>query len=440
MTPLTFASPPQSYVPPIEKAVVYEVNFRAFGPKVGFAAVKARLPKMKALGVNVIWLMPVQPVGKLRSVGQLGSPYALADYDSVNPEFGTSSDLREFVKAAHKLKMGVILDWVPDHTAWDHAWITAHPDWYLKTPSGQISIPRGTNWNDVAGFDFSNAAMRTAMIQSMKGWISNYDIDGFRCDAADRMPQTFWKSAMGSLRASTPKKLLMLAEGFAAENYASGFDLTYGWNFNSRLREIFKGKSASELSASAKFEQRGIPIGAGRLRFTTNHDIAAWEGSEAELYHTPAGARTAFAITALYGGVPLIYTGQEVGFSKRIPIFDQSSIDWPLHSEVTEWMSRLIDFRQRQKALQTGSVSDFSSKDVVAFIRSNDKDEIMVLANVRGQSSSTAIPQENRGEWKDVLAKRTLVVAEQMVLGAYEHRVLQRRHDPARKLYEARVR
>ena len=149
--------------------------------------------------------MPVQPVGQIRSAGGLGSPYALCDYEAVNPEFGDEKDLQELVRAAHDLKMRVILDWVPDHTAWDHPWIKNHPDWYLKGPDGKISIPPGTNWNDVAALDYSNMALRSEMARQMRFWIDRYKVDGFRCDAADRLPIDFWKATIDTLRSSTSK-------------------------------------------------------------------------------------------------------------------------------------------------------------------------------------------------------------------------------------------
>src|SRR5579862_9080112 len=240
------AAPP-SYVPDLSSLVVYEANLRAISPRDSFRVLTSRLGPIEALGVNVIWLMPVQPVGKLKSAGGLGSPYSLEDFSAVNPEFGDEQDLRNLVQEAHRLRMGVIHDWVGDHTSWDNPWITQHPDWYLKDAQGRIESPPGTGWSDVAALDYRSTALQKELIADMKGWIERDNVDGFRCDAADRMPASFWKTDIDALRASTPKRLLMLAEGARAEDYASGFDLTYGWEFNSKLRAIFGGESATGL-------------------------------------------------------------------------------------------------------------------------------------------------------------------------------------------------
>ncbi len=198
-------------VPSLDRAVVYEANLRAHAPEYGFKAVTRRLGAIRKLGVNVLWLMPIQPVGKLRSAGGLGSPYAPASFDLVNPEFGSEADFRDLVRSAHRQKMAVILDWVANHTAWDHPWIAQHPNWYTRNAKGEIQIPAGTNWQDVADLDFGNPEMRKAMAASMQSWIDRFDIDGFRCDTADNVPFDFWKDAIQGLRAKSPRKLLMLA-------------------------------------------------------------------------------------------------------------------------------------------------------------------------------------------------------------------------------------
>lgn len=413
-------------VPDLPAAVVYEANLRALAPNVGFDGLRARLPQIKTLGVNVLWLMPVQPVGKVRSAGGLGSPYAVADFNGFNAEFGDEARFRRLVAAAHKLKMAVILDWVGDHTAWDCSWIEDHPDWYLHTASGAISIPAGTGWNDVAALDYKNRTMRAAMVRSMARWVSEFAIDGFRCDAADRIPIDFWRDAIATLRKATSKRLLMLAEGFRAEDYAAGFDLTYGWDFCSKLREVFKGGPATEIAKSAAFEARGIPVGARRLRFVTNHDISAWEGSTLEFYKTPDGLRTAFTIAALYGGTPLIYAGQEVDWDKRIPIFDESAIDWKRSPETIRWLGRLIALRQATPAFLVGELTDFSTFDVVAFSRAKGGDQAIVLANVRNQAVIATIPSDLRGRWKDGLSGADISIDSQVRLAPYGRAVFVR--------------
>jgi glycosidase len=414
------------YVPDISKAVVYEANLRALGPSVGFDSLRSRLPAIKSYGTNVIWLMPVQPVGKLRSAGGLGSPYAPADFDAINPEFGDTKSFQLLVGEAHKLKMAVIIDWVADHTSWDCPWIKDHPDWYLHNAKGEITIPPGTGWNDVAALDYKNAAMRTAMITSMEGWITRFGIDGFRCDSSDRMPFDFWKTAIASLKATAHSKILMLAEGFKAEDYAEGFDLTYGWDFCSKLRQVFAGKPATGLAASSAYKARDIPKGARRLRFVTNHDISAWEGSMLELYKSREGMRTAFTITTLYGGTPLIYTGQEVDWDKRIPIFDHSAIEWYKSPEAGLWLGRLMRAYKSHPAFTNGDVKDLSTGDVVLFTRSSSSDEALVVANVRDHVQTVTIPSELTGRWADGLSGSAVNIGLKLELQPYGRMVLVR--------------
>lgn len=417
------------YVPDLSEAVVYEANLRAFEPHAGFDGVTQAIWRIKALGANVLWLMPVQPVGKLRSAGGIGSPYATSDFDALNPEFGNEESFRGLVEAAHKRKMAVILDWAADHTSWDSVWIKAHPGWFLRDSKGAISIPPGTGWNDVAALDYKNAEMRSAMIASMKGWISKYNIDGFRCDSADRMPFDFWKTAISTLRASTSKRLLMLAEGYRADDYAAGFDLTYGWHFCSGLRNAFGGRSAREIGAAAIDEQEEIPAGARRLRFITNHDISAWEASTLEMYKSDQGSRTAFALAALYGGTPLIYTGEEVGWGKRIPIFGDSEIDWKDDAGDSVWMADLLKLRVQNPALRSGVGSDLSSQNVVLFTRVRGSHEAIVAANVRSQPETVSVPKGYQGSWRNGLTGQTSTLGTELSLPPYGCFVYTRKRD-----------
>jgi 1,4-alpha-glucan branching enzyme len=417
----------ESVLPDLPKVVVYEANLRAFGPEHGFEALERRLGDIERLGVNVIWLMPIQPVGKVRSVGGLGSPYAVADYDAVNTEFGTAAQFKRLIIDAHRHRIAVILDWVADHTAWDNPWVALHSDWYLHTPTGEISVPTGTQWNDVAGLDYRNLKMRQAMVDAMKWWVARYDIDGFRCDAADRVPAEFWKDAISELRSAAPKPLLMLAEGFRPEDYASGFDLTYGWNLNYKLREAFAGKPASDVVASAKFEQRDVPAGARRLRFITNHDLSAWEGSLIDFYKTAQGVRAAFAVTALLGGNPLVYSGQEVGWDKRVPIFDRSSIDWGRDTETAQWMSRVLSLRAAHPSLIDGTTADLSTADVVFFRREARGDEALVAINVRADRRTVPVSERFVGIWTDGMSGARVDLGPRLEVSPYQTVVLLRK-------------
>ncbi|MFN5311437.1 MAG: alpha-amylase family glycosyl hydrolase, partial [Flavobacteriales bacterium] len=216
---------PLVYVPSTEQATIYEVNLRAQSSEGNLQGVISKLQHIKDLGTNLIWLMPIYEQGITNSVN---SPYCIKDYTKVSPEYGTLSDLRALTDQAHALGMAVIMDWVANHTSWDHPWITEHPEWYSKNSAGQIIIPPGTNWNDVADLNFDQAAMRKAQIDAMKYWVLEANVDGFRCDYADGVPYTFWQDAITQLRALPNRDLLMLAEGTRTDHYQAGFDLTYG--------------------------------------------------------------------------------------------------------------------------------------------------------------------------------------------------------------------
>lgn len=411
------------YLPSPSQTVIYEANLRTFAPGHAFAELRARLPVIHSLGVNVIWLMPIQPVGKLRSAGGLGSPYAVADYDAVNPEFGNFADFRRLVAEAHRLRMALIIDWVANHTAWDHPWITAHPDWYVHGADGKISIPKGTNWNDVAQLDYTKPVVWTAMTDAMRSWISRYDIDGFRCDTADWVRADFWKQAVTALRSTSKRPILMLAEGYRADHYDSGFDLTYAWHFYDRLVDIFKGGKALSLAGAVADEARGVPASARRLRFTSNHDKSAWEGTALDFFHSPDGERTAFLLAACYGGTPLIYEGQEVEWSKRIPLFDDSKIDWGTGADARTWMTTLLQLRREHSALREGQVTDLSTDDVVAFSRRGTGEEAIVLANVRGRGATLDVPALAELGWREAFSGEVARHSASVVLPPYGRRV-----------------
>lgn len=410
-------------IPKVEDAVVYEANLRAFGPKGGFNALSRRLDEIQKLGVNVLWLMPIQPVGKVRSAGGLGSPYAVANYDAVNPEFGTSEDFQRLVKDAHRRKMAVIIDWVPNHTAWDNPWIKAHPEWYTRDAQGNITVPAGTNWQDVADLNYDNPDLRRAMVAAMKGWIERYGIDGFRVDTADYVPHEFWKEAVPAIRSSTSRPLFMLAEGFRPDHYTAGFDLTYGWNFYHRLKEIYAGAKATVLAGADAAERENIPADARRLRFITNHDFAAWEGTPLDFFRTPEGVRTAFTVTALYGGTPLLYNGQEVAWPERIPLFEKSNIDWNRDPDAGKWIKGLLDLRQKHAALRVGKVEDASTENAVVFARSHGAEEFLIVANVRDRENGVSLTEARQGKWRDAWTNKTVSLGGSLTLPAYAHRI-----------------
>jgi glycosidase len=262
---------------------VYEVNVRQYSSNSKLASVTSDIPRLKSLGVDVLWLMPIYPIGVTNRLGSLGSPYSIKDYKKVNPEFGTAADLKALVKAAHKAGMHVILDWVANHTAWDNAWVTNHPDWYTQV-NGQIISPAGTGWNDVADLNYDNQDMRAAMISSMKYWVTNFDVDGFRCDAAGMVPQDFWEQATTELAKS--KKLFMLAEdGSSSGLLQNAFNANYSWSLLGNLKTLASGYgSQTQIENLMDQESYSYPTGTFPLNFITNHDENSWNGTAKEFY------------------------------------------------------------------------------------------------------------------------------------------------------------
>ncbi len=427
VVPVTPVGPtPFAGVPSAKDAVMYEVNLRAMSSEGTFKGVEARLDAVKALGVNVLWLMPIHPVGVLKSVGQLGSPYSVQNYTAVNSEFGTLADFQSLVKAAHERNMAVVIDWVANHTSWDNPWIAAHDDWYTKDASGKITIPAGTNWADVADLNFNNAAMRQAMIEAMKYWILNANIDGFRCDYADGVPQDFWRQAIDSLKALPNRQYILLAEGSRADHYSAGFQMTYSWNFYGQLKNTYQSNlNAATIFTSHNNEMNSLPTDALKLRFTTNHDESAWDKSPVTLFNGQAGALSAFVLSAFVGGVPLMYSGQEVGRADNTPFFSRSAINWAANSTTLTAYQQLMTFRKSSIAARTGTLTSFADNDVVVFKKKAGTEEILVMVNLRNSvvnyNIATALANTN---WINALDNTALRLGTQLTLQPYQYLIL----------------
>ena len=406
--------------PNLRDAVVYEVNIRAFSPEGSFKGVTDRLDQIQSVGTNVLWLMPIYPVGKLRSAGGLGSPYAVQNYDEVNPEFGTLKDFETLVKEAHKRKMQVVLDWVANHTSWDNPGL-AHKDWYHLNDKGEIQIPAGTNWKDVAALNYDSKPMRTAMIRSMQVWLQKKNIDGFRCDYADGIPADFWKTAIDTLRSSTKKPLFMLAEGARPNHLESGFDLIYGWPAYGALKDIYNGKASAKT-----WTTKGLEDTKPSIRFISNHDFAAWDGSAVQQFGGQDASFGAFAVSALSRGVPMIYTGQEIGWEPRVPFFTKSPIDWSTGKTVLDKYQRLMNFRRNSLAPKSDTFVAFSNERVIGFVKRMGNEQMMILANSGKDSGQISIPIEDQGKWRNALSDEPEGITGSKDLRPYEVLVLSR--------------
>ena len=299
----------QEELPWHKDASIYEVNIRQFSPEGSFVAIIPHLERIKNMGTDILWLMPVYPIGIKDKKGGLGSYYAITDYKEINPEFGTKEDFKRLVEAAHDLGMKVILDWVANHTAWDHIWVERHPDWYTADEEGNSPIvPRDndgkpTDWTDVAELNFENQDMRDEMIACMMFWVREFDIDGYRCDVAGFVPTDFWERTRDSL--DSVKKVFMLAEWEDEDLHKKAFDATYGWNFHHLLNDIAQDKKPIfSVIEHMNEELQKFPPSAYRMNFITNHDENSWNGTVEERMGTSADNMAVLAYT-LYG-IPLV--------------------------------------------------------------------------------------------------------------------------------------
>ncbi|RSK37450.1 alpha-amylase family glycosyl hydrolase [Hymenobacter metallilatus] len=424
-TPTQYGTP-FAGVPDRQDAALYQVNMRAFSAGGKFAGVTARLDSIKALGVNTIYLMPVYPIGSLRGVN---SPYAVQEYTTVNPEFGTLTDLRALVDGAHQRGLAVILDWVANHTSWDNAWIQQHPDWYQQNGAGQIISPPNSGFTDVAQLNFSSAPMRLAMISAMKSWVYTANVDGFRCDYADAPPVDFWKQAVDTLRAIKTHKLLLLAEGNRSNHFTAGFDYIFGFNFYGGIYQVYKnGSSATTFDALNTSEYAGATNGQQVVRYTTNHDVNGSDGTPVALFGGQSGALSAFVVASLYRGVPMVYNGQEAGMSTAIPFpFTSVKVQWDTQPAITKAHKQLLKARAASPALRRGTPTGYSTANVCAFTKTDGTDQAFVLANTRNTAVQYTVPAAlANSTWTDALRGGSVVVGTTITLPAYGYLVLRK--------------
>jgi glycosidase len=367
---------------------IYEVFTRDFSPAGNFQGVMDGLDRIQATGANVIWLMPIHPVGVKNRKEPLGSSYSVVDYRAINPDYGSEADFRRLVKAVHARGMKIIIDWVPNHTAWDHVWVSKHPARYIRDAQGAMSTPRDnegklTDWTDVADLDYSNADLRKAMIEDMKYWLDEFDIDGFRVDVAGMVPDDFWRAALPELR-QEESSIVLLAEWGDLKMHNLGYDLSYGWDSYGALKAVWKGEPANKFVEQALADQAGMPPGGARLRFTTNHDETAWDAPPITLFGGAAGARAAFVAVAFLPGVVMLYNGQEVESPQKLGLFAKEAVAWdqPNAAKALAFYRRVIDLTRTHDAFgePMQAFPTDAGKDVIAYRRGN----VVVLVNTRG--------------------------------------------------------
>lgn len=417
-------------------ATIYEVNVRQYTSEGTLAALQSHLPRLKRLGVDILWLMPVQPIGVANRKGRLGSYYSIRDYTAVNPEFGDRGDFRRFVDAAHAQGMRVILDWVANHTAFDHPWISAHKSYYALRPDGSISYARDnegreTDWTDVAELNYDNRDMRAAMIDAMRWWLVEMNIDGFRCDVAGGIPDDFWAEARAALRATRPG-IFLLAEA-EGPKYHAWFDATYGWELHHLLNRIAQGKEpATALRGYFARQDQEYGADAYRMYFTSNHDENSWNGTEFE--RMGANHEAAFVVAATAKrSLPLLYTGQEVSLDKRLRFFDKDTVDWSGPS-LAGFYSRMFELKHMQPALRNGAAGGdqrevaTNSASAYAYTRTRGGNTLVIGVNFGDEPAAAEYRSVPAGAYFDWFSGARVEVSSGGVLTipAHGYRILRK--------------
>ena len=351
---------------------IYEVNVRQYTSEGTFRAFAGHMPRLKDMGVEVLWFMPITPISIKGRKGTLGSYYACSNYTDINPEFGTLEDFRWLVSYAHQLGFKVMIDWVANHTGLDHQWTIEHPEYYLQNEHGGFYDKHG--WDDVIDLNYYNSGLRRAMIDSMKFWVETCGIDGFRCDMAHLVPLDFWREARGELDAIRP--LFWLAESDEPA-YHEAFDASYTWVWMHKSHDFCKrNMTLPELKKVLLHQQERFPRHAFRCYFTTNHDENSWNGTEFEKFGPAAKVLAVFSST--WNGIPITYSGQEIPNNRRLRFFEKDQIDWNKKPEFHDFYKQLFNLRKTHPALQAGDVSE------TRFIETNADDFVMVYERTSG--------------------------------------------------------
>jgi len=374
---------------------IYEVNLRQYTPEGTLKAFSKHLDRLKAMGVQTVWFMPINPISKLERKGSLGSYYAVSDYTALNPEYGTMDDWKQMVKDIHARGMKVIIDWVPNHTGADHRWLKSNPDFFVKDKDGKPSIPFG--WMDTRQLNYKNPALQDSMISSMKYWVSNSDIDGFRCDVAWNVPGAFWSKCISQLKSM--KSMFFLAEGDSAYLPKSGFDAVYPWHMFHVMEKIARGElPASSLDSIRLESEKMYPANTIQMYFTSNHDENSW--NKADYGSFPAEIHAPFAVftQTMQNTVPLIYSGQEEPVLRALQFFDKDPMSFQKYARAP-FYTKLLNLRKNNEALAADAsftrLKIGDEKAIYAYVREKASKKILVILNLSAKEQSITITDKN---------------------------------------------
>jgi glycosidase len=384
----------------VKNATMYEVNIRQYTPEGTFNAFAAHLPRLKELGVDILWLMPIHPIGEVNRKGSLGSYYSVKDYKGINPEFGNMDDFKTLVRMTHDLGMFLVIDWVPNHSAWDNPLVNEHPEWYAKDSTGNMFSP--FDWTDVVQFDYDQQGLRDYMTETLQWWLNVTGIDGFRFDVAHQVPIDFWNDLRPDLQKARPD-VLMLAEAESRALHEKAFDITYAWEFHHISNSVAKNdKSVEDIRVYFEKSEREYNENDIRMYFTSNHDENSWNGTVWERL----GPAAEIMAVLTYGipGMPLIYSGQEAGLDHRLLFFEKDEIPWKDHP-FTDLYKNLNRLKEQNPALWNpgfgGDMTEISNDQpdqVLSFRRQKGDNEVMfifnlsdkdVVVNLNGMTAST---------------------------------------------------
>ncbi|MDP4115416.1 MAG: alpha-amylase family glycosyl hydrolase [Bacteroidota bacterium] len=397
---------------------IYEVNIRQYTKEGTFKAFEEYLPQLKEMGVGILWIMPINPIGEKNRKGPLGSSYSVKDYLAVNPEFGTLDDFKHLVKRTHELGMYLIIDWVANHTAWDNKLITEHPEWYTKDNDGNFVAPI-KDWTDVVDLNYDNKDLRAYMQNALIYWVKECDIDGFRCDVADMVPTDFWNTVRPELEKIKP--VFMLAEAEKAELQEYAFDMTYSWEIFKIADKVAQGKmETDDIKYFFKKENEAFPANVFRMRFTSNHDENSWNGTEYERLGDAVEPFTVFNF--VINGMPLIYSGQEAGNHKRLKFFEKDPIDWK-ESKCRNLYTDLCKLKLVNPALWSGDKGGpltelpNSGTGIFSFSRVKGDNKVICLFNFNAKEMKFLIETNGlEGVYKDYFSGQKVTIEKEYSL------------------------
>lgn len=387
---------------------IYEVNIRQYTPEGTFRAFESHLDRLRDMGVHTLWFMPIQPISKKDRKGTLGSYYAVADYTGINPEYGTMDDWKHLVETAHSKGFKVLIDWVPNHSGADHYWLTKHPNFYVRDSTGNAISQ--FDWTDTRKLNHNNPELRDTMIEQMKFWIRESNIDGFRCDMAHLVPKEFWIPCVRELKKM--KNVFMLAEADAAWLHTAGFDATYGWPEFHLMNDIAAGKKKpTDLVAFLQQLDSTFPANAIRLRFTSNHDENSWNKADYGTLPGPIHAPFSVLTQTLPRSLPLVYSGQEEPILRAIPFFEKDTMVFKQLGRATFYQS-LHQLRKNNTSLQPNAACVFlvtsQPEQVLAFTREQGKNKVLILANLSAQPVNFVIKEANLpGKARNIFSNNT---------------------------------